>query len=253
MGWKEFLKPNKWKIILFIIFIIISVCISFFLFITAVSWDYPCYGTVDRYITPVISTSLFIDEWDLYKQPLIDIMIFRPEVVSPCHPNDGTTTYSLILNPLLWVFDLTIFYLLSCLIVRFTGNKEYRKTIVIIFIILAFIFILITSFKIAIEDISTTNLRPGNYSWYPGQLVKLAQKISIKEPKSGAIAIINIGTYNINATELSVYINGTLQTCNWSASVVEPTKVITADCTCTEGQIIKVTAPGNFDEDTCIA
>jgi len=86
----------------------------------------------------------------------------------------------------------------------------------------------------------------------PENLKKMNQRIKIEEPKSGAIVIRNIGTYNINATELSIYINGVIQTCNWSAYVVEPVEVITADCTCTEGQIIKVTAPGNYYEESCV-
>ncbi|MCX6818695.1 MAG: hypothetical protein NT129_01710 [Candidatus Aenigmarchaeota archaeon] len=78
------------------------------------------------------------------------------------------------------------------------------------------------------------------------------KKIDIIGAKSGNISIMNIGTKGIYTTELSIYINGVIQTCNWNASSFVPGEIIKADCNCNFNDTIKVTSPANYDLDTCL-
>jgi len=85
------------------------------------------------------------------------------------------------------------------------------------------------------------------------QMIQMNQKINIESPKNQSIAIRNIGSYAISNTTLSVYVNGAPKTCSsWSTTSVAPNAIIVANCTCNSGDTIKVTAPGNYDTDTCI-
>lgn len=84
------------------------------------------------------------------------------------------------------------------------------------------------------------------------QINRMGQTIDIDSPKSGAIAVRNIGTKNIPSTSIVVYVNGVLVNCNWDLGYVAPNGVITADCNCVDDDRIKVSAPGNADYDMCI-
>ena len=72
---------------------------------------------------------------------------------------------------------------------------------------------------------------------------------------------MNIGTLNIDSSELHVYIDNDYKDvrnpgvvggdCNWDLSAVPPNGAIEANCTCNSGEVIKIVAPGNTDLDTC--
>ena len=82
--------------------------------------------------------------------------------------------------------------------------------------------------------------------------VKIGQIINIVSATSSGITVKNVGTYSIDVTDLKVYLDGVGQTCTWTSSSVGPGETITADCACSIGQIVKVTAPGNTDVEECM-
>jgi flagellin-like protein len=88
------------------------------------------------------------------------------------------------------------------------------------------------------------------------QLDQGAKRVSIDNINvaSGAVAVRNIGSASIPVGEISVYRAAVAQAaCGWSGSIA-PGATATCSTTggaCTSGTIIRITAPGNFDEVAC--
>lgn len=93
------------------------------------------------------------------------------------------------------------------------------------------------------------------------QIRTMGQKVVIDNAASGNIVVRNAGTYNIPWSSMTVYINSVYknvryppavtQDCNWSFSDIAPGGTIRIDCSCTSGDDVKVTAPGNIAILSC--
>lgn len=89
-----------------------------------------------------------------------------------------------------------------------------------------------------------------------GQHNLQCQRVSIDSisAANAAVYIKNIGTCNIAAGAIKVYVSGAEATCTPVLGAMAPG--VTDDCDwsaspCTTGIVVKVTAPGNSDETTC--
>ena len=65
----------------------------------------------------------------------------------------------------------------------------------------------------------------------------------------GSLAIRNIGSLTIKSSEIAVFVKNAKVSCN--PGDIAPGAVGTCDITCSSGDTVKVTAPGNSDETTC--
>ncbi len=80
--------------------------------------------------------------------------------------------------------------------------------------------------------------------------------VSIDYINSGQanVTLRNIGSVVIQASEISVYAGGSVQTCTWTGASVAPGALISCDWSagsCTANTLVRVTASGGADEDTC--
>lgn len=87
------------------------------------------------------------------------------------------------------------------------------------------------------------------------QLDQQGKRVKIDNAAAGAgstITIRNIGTRNIQPSEIVVYINNALVTCT-VPSAIAPGGFASCDPStdCVAGQKVRVTAPGGVDETTC--
>ncbi|MBI3190924.1 hypothetical protein HYZ41_04455 [archaeon] len=88
-------------------------------------------------------------------------------------------------------------------------------------------------------------------------LDRQAKKITIDnvDATNAIVYVRNIGQQIIKAAELSVYVNNAKGTCTGTVfGDVGPGQTTSCDFsagTCASGSVIKVTAPGNFDELDC--
>jgi flagellin-like protein len=88
-------------------------------------------------------------------------------------------------------------------------------------------------------------------------LDRQAKKIVIDnvDATNAIVYVRNTGTQMIRATELAIYINGAKGTCTGTVFTdVSPGQTTSCDFSagsCASGAIIKITAPGNFDELDC--
>ncbi len=89
-----------------------------------------------------------------------------------------------------------------------------------------------------------------------GQQALHCQRIVIDSLSSSTATVYvkNIGTCNIAADAVKVYVSGAEATCTPSLGIMAPG--VTDDCdwsgsACTTGTVVKVTAPGSSDETTC--
>jgi hypothetical protein len=80
---------------------------------------------------------------------------------------------------------------------------------------------------------------------------RLGQKVDIVNALSGNMKIMNTGDYDINITDLSIYIDNVSKVCSWNADSVEPGGIVIANCSCTTGQKVKIIAPGNIAMGSC--
>jgi len=66
------------------------------------------------------------------------------------------------------------------------------------------------------------------------------------------IAIRNVGSVDISTSELAVYVNERLVSCDWSASTFAPGETVFCRLSGAEScRTIKVSAPGNQDQIPC--
>ncbi|MBI4170658.1 MAG: hypothetical protein HY514_03110 [Candidatus Aenigmarchaeota archaeon] len=68
------------------------------------------------------------------------------------------------------------------------------------------------------------------------------------------VTVRNTGSATILTSEIAVYSGGALQTCTWTFGSIAPGSVASCDWSagsCTGGTLIRVTAPGGSDENTC--
>ena len=87
------------------------------------------------------------------------------------------------------------------------------------------------------------------------QTQSIGKIISIDNANGGAdsvISIRNIGTQEIKSSEIGIYVDGNAKSCAGLTDIL-PGQVV--DCTIAgydcAGKIVKVTAPGNYDEIMC--
>lgn len=81
---------------------------------------------------------------------------------------------------------------------------------------------------------------------------QMAQTIRIDNAGTTTVTVRNTGSVPISNTTLAVYVDNVLQACTWDVASIPPLGF--AECTpisCPVGSTIRVTAPGNSDEDVC--
>lgn len=88
------------------------------------------------------------------------------------------------------------------------------------------------------------------------QLQAQAKRISIDNINSAgaAVTIRNIGSQTVLATDMQIYVSGAAATCSPAMSNIAPGAVTTCDWSagvCAANVVVRVTAPGNFDESNC--
>lgn len=83
------------------------------------------------------------------------------------------------------------------------------------------------------------------------QFNQQAQKISIDNAHLTQVVIRNIGTATIQGSAISVYLGGVVQTSPCSGSVAPGATITCTITSCSVGQAVKATSPGNTDEVLC--
>jgi flagellin-like protein len=85
-----------------------------------------------------------------------------------------------------------------------------------------------------------------------------AKRVAIEniQKSNTAITVRNIGSQNIGAADLAIYVSGAITPCagGWVPASITPgqTSTCTLGVSCDpSGKTVKVTAPGNFDESQC--
>ena len=131
------------------------------------------------------------------------------------------------------------------------GITPVIATILLLLITISMVGFAFVWFSGMLSNVATTSENATNQ-----QMIQMNQKINIESAKSGNITVRNVGTYSITNTSLFVYKNGVYQAnCTWKTLSVAPQATITvaAVCSCNAGDEIKVSAPGGYDVDSCIA
>ncbi|MCX6819613.1 MAG: hypothetical protein NT129_06485 [Candidatus Aenigmarchaeota archaeon] len=83
----------------------------------------------------------------------------------------------------------------------------------------------------------------------------LTKAVRIDSVSGNTLYIRNVGTSNINKSEINVYVNNALVTCDLTPSTISPGLV--ASCilgtACNTGDTIKVVSPAGMDTESCVS
>jgi len=83
-------------------------------------------------------------------------------------------------------------------------------------------------------------------------LDRQGKKVAIDNIGSGSVTLRNIGTSNIAAGDLKLYVNNTAQAaCDAVSIAAGGTSTCNLNPPCGDGGTMKVTSPGNQDQITC--
>ncbi|MFC2143718.1 DNRLRE domain-containing protein [Candidatus Aenigmatarchaeota archaeon] len=79
------------------------------------------------------------------------------------------------------------------------------------------------------------------------------KKIRINKIVGAEIIIKNVGSHAINRDEIVTYLNGIEIECTWSDTYIDPAELVNCflNDPCLPEDVIKITAPGNFDASNC--
>jgi len=86
------------------------------------------------------------------------------------------------------------------------------------------------------------------------QTQQVGKTIRIDSISAGAVSVRNTGSITIQTSEVSVYVAGALRTtaqCAWTTAPITPGSTSVCTIVCPASQVVRVTAPGNYDEVTC--
>jgi flagellin-like protein len=134
-------------------------------------------------------------------------------------------------------------------------------TPVIAVILLLLITVAMVGFAFVWFSRVTTMTTTATQTQIENQLTMQAKRVAIEniDKASNVVTVRNIGSQSISNVDLALYVGGAKLSClagvkDWPASI---TPGSTGSCdwsdgpACTSDTVIKVTAPGNFDESMC--
>lgn len=85
------------------------------------------------------------------------------------------------------------------------------------------------------------------------EAAKYSKGIWFENAAGTQVVIRNLGSQNINTSEVNVYINNVLKTCTWSPETISPNSIAT--CTLAEscsGKGVKASGPANEITRDCV-